>query len=133
MAENLVEALWVGPFTGLAADGTHLIPGETTRRLTPGEAAESSYWQPLHAVDPYKGLKKDHLQALVDERDLQVVGTGKDGSVKADDLLAALKADDQAVLDAAAGGTPDGGTAGDSGDSTAAGEGDTSDDTGADT
>jgi hypothetical protein len=48
-------------------------------------------------ADPYDGLLKADLEQLVDERDLEVTGTGADGAVKVDDLLAALRADDAAA------------------------------------
>lgn len=42
----------------------------------------------------YAGMKPDELQALADERKLEVTGTGKDGNVLKGDLVAALEADD---------------------------------------
>ena len=44
----------------------------------------------------YAGMKPDELQALADERELKVTGTGKDGNVLKGDLVAALEADDAA-------------------------------------
>lgn len=42
----------------------------------------------------YAGMKPDELQAMADERELKVTGTGKDGNVLKGDLVAALEADD---------------------------------------
>jgi hypothetical protein len=55
--------------------------------------------EPEPEADPYDGLLKADLEQLVDERGLEVTGTGADGAVKVDDLLAALRADDAARAD----------------------------------
>lgn len=44
----------------------------------------------------YADQSVEELQALVDERELEVEGTGKDGNVLKKDLVAALEADDEA-------------------------------------
>lgn len=53
---------------------------------------------PVEASDPitgdYGSHPKDDLQVEADRRGLQVEGTGADGNVVKDDLVAALEADD---------------------------------------
>lgn len=41
--------------------------------------------------DPLDGMLKEDLQALADERGVEVVGTGTDGAILKDDLLKALR------------------------------------------
>lgn len=45
----------------------------------------------------YAGMKPEDLQAMVDERQLSVEGSGKDGNVLKADLVAALDAHDVAT------------------------------------
>jgi hypothetical protein len=52
---QLVEALWVAPFEAQLADGTVLVPNETTARVPEGEAKASDHWKPVGAAGAAKG------------------------------------------------------------------------------
>lgn len=59
-----------------------------------GYALDAKHKANLTPTSKYAGMKPDELQAIADERQLSVEGTGKDGNVLKADLVSALDAHD---------------------------------------
>lgn len=99
LADYLVNTLGFAEYVG----GESLpIPTPAPVPPTPeGAPANTSAADlPPEATD-YESMKFELLRALVAKRELQPTPSGANGSMKKDDLIAALKADDEAKAKAA--------------------------------
>lgn len=72
------------------------VPEDDVRDTAPGDPVGPTGTTPAPAGPDYQGMSPEDLHALVDERGLEVEGTGKDGNVTKGDLVKALKAADAA-------------------------------------
>ena len=89
---NLAIALAMNPPADVKrADLVQLIRAEVTPEVDVTDTTEAA-----PVASPYAALSKAELQALADERELVVVGTGAQGNALVSDLQAALTAWDEA-------------------------------------
>jgi hypothetical protein len=51
-SKKTVNAKWVGPYVAELADGTTLIPGETTAAIPAHQAENDPNWQPVGGKPP---------------------------------------------------------------------------------